>query len=90
LLSFIRFSFSASLRRTGPGTELDHELAIEGGGDPRQGVDARRPLAPLHPGDRRLRRPAELGQFALGDAPRFPPLGDALGDQAEQLSIVRI
>jgi hypothetical protein len=31
-----------------------------------------------------------LGQFALGDAPGVPPFRDALGDQAEQLSIVRI
>jgi hypothetical protein len=90
LLSFIRFSFSASLRRIRPGAKLNDELAIEGGGDPRQGVDARRPLASLHPRNRRLGRPAKLGEFALGDSPRDPPLGDAFGDQAEQLSIIRI
>jgi len=90
LLSLIRRSFRASLRRIRPGAELDDELAIEGGGDPRQGVDARRPLASLHPGDRRLRGSAELGEFALGYPPGRAPLGDALGDQAEQLSIVRI
>jgi hypothetical protein len=78
------------MRRIGPGAKLDDELAIEGRGDPRQGVDARRPLASLHPGDRRLRRPAELGEFALGDPPRFSPLRNAFGDQSEQLSIIRI
>jgi hypothetical protein len=78
------------VRRFGPGAELDDELAIEGRGDPRQGVDPGRPFPALHTGDRRLRRPAELGQFALGDSPGVASLGDALGDQAEQFTIVRI
>jgi len=90
LLSFIRFSFPAPLRRIRPGTELDDELAVEGGGDARQGVDSGRSRPSLHPGDRRLRGTAELGEFALGDPPGRASLRDALGDQAEQLSIVRI
>jgi hypothetical protein len=51
LLSLILFSFSALLRRIRPGAELDHELAIESGGDARQGVDPRRPFSPLDAGD---------------------------------------
>jgi hypothetical protein len=90
LLSLIPNLLPAALRRIGPGAELDHELAIEGCSDALQSVDARRPLSPLDPGDCRLGSPAELGQFALGDSPGNSPLRDSLGDQAEQLSIVRI
>jgi len=86
----IRLSFPAFGGRIRPGAKLDDELAIECRGDARQGVDARRPLASLHPGDRRLGRRAELCQFALGNSPGDSPLRDAFGDQAEQLSIVRI
>jgi hypothetical protein len=78
------------LRRLRPGPELDDELTIEGRGDTREGVDPGRPRPSLHPGDRGLRRPAELGQLTLGDSPGVPSLRDAFGDQTEQLSIVRI
>jgi hypothetical protein len=90
LLSLIGLSLPASSRRIRPGPELDDQLAVECGGDARQGVDPRRPCPALDSGDRRLRRPAELGQFALGDPPGDSPLRDAFGDQAEQLSIVEI
>jgi hypothetical protein len=78
------------LRRLGLGAKLDDELAIEGGGDPGQGVDPWRPRPSLHPGDRRLRGPAELGQLALGDSPGVAPLCDPFGDQPEQLKIIKI
>ncbi|HET9198573.1 MAG TPA: hypothetical protein VFN92_10015 [Solirubrobacterales bacterium] len=90
MLSLIYFSFRASPRRIRPGPELDYQLAIEGGGDAREGVDPRRPRPALDSGDRRLGGPAQLGQFALGDSPGVSPLRDAGGDQAEQLSVVRI
>src|SRR5689334_7439862 len=90
LLLLIRSLLFVCLRQLRPGAELDDELAIEGGGDARQGVDAGRSRPSLHPGDRRLRGPAELGQLALGDAPGVAPLRDPFGDQPEQLSIVRI
>jgi hypothetical protein len=85
LLSLIRLSFPAFGGRIRPGAKLDDELAVERGGDSRQGVDPRRPRPALDPGDRRLRRPAKLGQFALGDPPGDSPLRDPFGDQAEQL-----
>src|SRR5689334_9385177 len=90
LLSLIRLSLPAFPRRIRPGAELDDQLAVECGSDARQGVDPRRPCPALHPGDRRLRRPAELGQLALGDSPGAPSLRDPFGDQAEQLLIIGI
>jgi hypothetical protein len=90
LLLLIQSLLFVRLGRLRPGAELDDELAIEGGGDARQGVDPRWPSPSLHPGDRRLRGPAELGQFALGDPPGVAPLRDPFGDQPEQLSIIRV
>jgi hypothetical protein len=90
LLSLILFLLFFCLRRLRPGAKLDDELAIEGGGDARQGVDPGRPRPSLHPGDRGLRSPAELGELPLRDSPSHASLRDALCDQAEQLSIFRI
>jgi hypothetical protein len=78
------------VRRIGSGAKLDHQLAIESRGNTCEGVDPRWSCPSLHPGDRGLRRPAELGQLALGDTPRFPPFRDTLRNQAEQLSIIVI
>jgi len=89
LLSLIQSLPFVCLRRIRPGAELDDELAIEGRGDTCQGVDPGRPRPSLDSRDRRLRGSAELGQLALGKPPGVPPLRDAFGDQAEQLSILR-
>lgn len=78
------------MRRIRPGAKLDHQLAVEGCGNARKGVDPGWPRPPLQPGNRRLRRPTELSEFTLGDAPGFPPLRDPFRNQAEQLLIIGV
>jgi hypothetical protein len=90
LLSLITSSSFAAVRRIRSGAKLDHQLAVEGCGNARKGVDSGWPRTPLQPRNRGLRRPTELGQFTLGDAPGFPSLRDPFRNQAEQLLIIRI
>ena len=49
--------------------QLDVQVAVERVRDAEEGVDARRPTTALEPGDRRLRRPDQVGELALGQIP---------------------
>jgi len=64
------------------------QIAVERLGDAEQCVDARGSPPALEAGDRRLRRPAELGEPALRHVHRDAPLADAVGDLREEPAAV--
>jgi hypothetical protein len=68
--------------------ELYHEVALQRLGNAEERVDARRAAPALETRDRRLRRPAKLGELALGKAHLAAPFGDAIGDLREEPATV--
>jgi len=64
------------------------QVAVECLGDAQKRVDARRSPPALEAGDRRLRRPAPLGELPLRHVHRDAPLRDAVGDLSEEPAAV--
>ena len=54
--------------------------------DPEQRVDPRRAPTAFEARDRRLRRPRQLGELALGETALGPPRGDVVRDLREQVA----
>src|SRR5215207_8211546 len=69
-------------------SELDHEAAVERVGDAEQRVDPGRAAAGLETGDRRLRRPRQLGELSLRKAARLSLLHHLVGDRGEQPAVL--
>ena len=60
------------------------QVGVEGVGDAKKRVDARRPPAALEASDRRLGGAYEVGEIGLGKAALLPAIGDLPGDLREQ------
>src|SRR5688572_23772654 len=78
---------SSSLLLLGP--ELDHEVAVECLGDPKQRVDPGRPPAVLEARDRGLRRPGQVRELLLREAELRAALGHSVGDLSEEPAVLR-
>src|SRR5215208_2642902 len=68
--------------------QLDVQVGVEGVGDPKKGVDPRRPPAAFEPRDRRLGRAHECGEIGLGQATLLPAICHLPGDLREQPALL--
>jgi hypothetical protein len=72
------------------GAKLDLEIAVEGLGDPEQGIYARRPPAAFESSDCRLRGRDRVRQFGLGEPELASALGHAVRDPGEEPAVLGV
>jgi hypothetical protein len=64
------------------------QVAVEGVGNAKEGVDPGRTPAAFEPRDRGLRRADEIGELGLGEAPLLPSLSHLAGDLGEEPALL--